>query len=60
MDLASDPAETKSVLAAHPEVVETHRARMSELGRDLAAEVTVPTPLTDEDRARLRALGYLE
>ena len=44
----------------HPDVVEAHRRRIDELGEALAARRAVVERLSEEDRERLRALGYLE
>jgi arylsulfatase A-like enzyme len=59
-DLEGDPGETRDVAAAHPDVVEAHRHRIDELGEALAARRAVVERLSEEDRERLRALGYLE
>ena len=59
-DLARDPAETQDVAARHPNVVAAHARRIDVLTGRLAAGDTGPTGLTDEDRSRLRALGYAD
>ena len=59
-DLARDPGETRDVAAAHPEVVARHRARIEELSERLSARRAVVERLTEDDRERLRALGYLD
>jgi arylsulfatase A-like enzyme len=59
-DLEGDPGETRDVAAAHPDVVEAHRRRIDELGETLSARRAVVERLSEEDRERLRALGYLE
>jgi arylsulfatase A-like enzyme len=59
-DLAADPGETRDVAAAHPEVVAAHRERVAALARSLAAARAPRDELGTEERARLRALGYLE
>jgi arylsulfatase A-like enzyme len=59
-DLASDPGEARDVAAAHPDVVEAHRRRIDELGEALSARRAVVERLSEEDRERLRALGYLD
>jgi arylsulfatase A-like enzyme len=59
-DLAADPGETRDVAAAHPEVVAAHRERVAALASSLAAARAPRDELGAEERARLRALGYLE
>ena len=59
-DLEEDPGETRDVAAAHPNVMEAHRRRIDELGEALSARRAVVERLSEEDRERLRALGYLE
>jgi hypothetical protein len=41
-------------------VAEAHRRRIDELGQALSARRAVVERLSEEDRERLRALGYLE
>jgi arylsulfatase A-like enzyme len=59
-DLEGDPGETRDVAAANPDVVAAHRRRIDELGEALSARRAVVERLSDEDRERLQALGYLE
>ena len=59
-DLDADPAEKTNVSAAHPDVVEAHGARVQALVTKLASEPVPDKPLTDVEKQRLRALGYLE
>jgi arylsulfatase A-like enzyme len=59
-DLERDPGETRDVAAEHPDVVEAHRRRVDELGEALSARRAVVERLSEEDRERLQALGYLE
>jgi len=59
-DLEKDPGETRDVAAVHPNVMEAHRRRIDELGEALSARRAVVERLSEEDRERLRALGYLE
>jgi arylsulfatase A-like enzyme len=59
VDLQTDPQERHDVAAEHPDVVAAHRARIEELERELAAAGVDAAPLSEEDRRRLRALGYL-
>ncbi len=60
VDLETDPAERVDVAAAQPGVVAAHRARLEALTQRLAAESRAPEGLSEEDRRRLEALGYLE
>lgn len=58
-DVVNDPGELDDLANARPEVLEKLRA---ELGRRLAAmneNAPVDVALSDEDRAHLRALGYI-
>ncbi len=63
-DNAADPNQTQNQLAARPEVARELAGRLGDVGnaggdpggRDAAA----PDALDDEDRERLRALGYVE
>lgn len=59
-DLSSDPHERRDVAKAHPEVVASHRSRVDELSRALAAGEVHRRTLSDAERQRLEALGYLE
>lgn len=59
-DLATDPGETADVAAEHPGILEAHRRRIATLSQQLAAPDAPESRLTDEDRERLRALGYAE
>ncbi len=59
-DLESDPAETRDVSDQNLAILEAHRARIEEVSRALGAPEARPSRLTEEDRARLRALGYAE
>ena len=62
LDLEADPGETLDVSARHPQVVETHRQRVEELTRALAATSyrAGTTQMSEEWLNRLRALGYAE
>jgi arylsulfatase A-like enzyme len=60
IDLEQDPDEQRDVAAEHPDIVLTHRVRIGTLGEQLAAKTTTVAPLSEDDRRRLRALGYLE
>lgn len=59
-DLYADPGETVDQTAARPEVASEHRSRIAELRASLSAAAVSGEDLTDLDRSRLRALGYLE
>ena len=59
-DLGSDPHEQRDLSATRSDVVESHRRRIDELTRELAARGARRAVLSPEERARLSALGYLE
>jgi arylsulfatase A-like enzyme len=59
-DLVGDPGERRDVAAEHPDVVARHRARIDELAERLSARLAVLERLSEDDRERLRALGYLD
>jgi arylsulfatase A-like enzyme len=59
-DLESDPGEQRDVAAANALQVHTHRLRINELSRELAGSAAPARELTDEEKLRLRALGYLD
>jgi arylsulfatase A-like enzyme len=67
-DLAEDPEETKNLAAENPEEVERlvrAMERMDEVNQEIGdrinAELDVqPTELTEEQKERLRALGYIQ
>jgi arylsulfatase A-like enzyme len=58
-DLEADPEEDREVGKQHPDVARAHLRRMAELTRDLAAQRVPERELSESDRERLRALGYL-
>lgn len=63
-DLVTDPGE-KSDLALEPSqehaaTLRAHRVRIDELSRQLATHASQAPALSDEDKERLRALGYIE
>lgn len=60
VDLEADPGETRDVSKEYPSVLEDHRRRVKELSKQLAVQVQPEDDLTEEDRDRLRVLGYLE
>ncbi len=59
VDLEADPGETRDVAAGHPEVAAEHRRRIEALEDELAARDAPELELSDADRARLNALGYV-
>ena len=60
VDLEADPGETRDVADRFPEIAARHAARMDSLVSSLAAKSPAASSLSDEDRRRLEALGYLE
>lgn len=60
MDLERDPGETREVSTEHRKVAEELAARIDALAASLATRGAAASELTEEDRARLRALGYAE
>jgi choline-sulfatase len=59
-DLESDPGETNNVVDRHPEVADVLRTRMWTLsGLSSGREELVPSPLDDQTRRQLNALGYV-
>ena len=59
-DLDADPKESVNLIGAEREVSVQHLTRVGELVEALATSQTGNRELTEEDRARLRALGYLD
>ncbi len=63
-DLARDPRELRNVAVQHPEVVERLTARLWEIfdPENPLQEDRQPsqTPLSEEERRRLRSLGYID
>ena len=60
VDLERDPAEETDVSKQNPRIVDAHRSRVEELERRLASAHLPRTQLTEDDRERLRSLGYLQ
>ncbi len=60
IDLERDPGEQHDVKDDFPEVVQQHRDRVSRLIAALGTHHTVSEGLTESDRRRLEALGYLD
>jgi arylsulfatase A-like enzyme len=59
-DLEADPQERSDVAAKFPEVAAEHVERIDQLTRGLAAKAASQRGLTESERERLRALGYLD
>lgn len=59
-DLESDPGEQRDVAQANALQVHAHRVRINELTHALAGSAPPARELTDEEKQRLRALGYLD
>lgn len=61
-DLAKDPAETTDLASSLPEQAQTLVVRMDALARQLVRSAKFPGAdgMSDEDRRRLQALGYLQ
>jgi len=59
-DLESDPGEQRDLAAANALQVDAHRLRIDELSRELAGAPSPARELSDEEKQRLRALGYLD
>jgi hypothetical protein len=60
VDLLADPFEQRDVSHELGEVLQTHRDRVSELVAELSTRRMVSEGLTESDRQRLEALGYLD
>jgi len=60
VDLQRDPGETRNVAHVHSDVLSRHASRMDDLARTLGAPTATASRLSEEDRSRLRALGYAE
>ncbi len=58
-DLSTDPDERTDLSDSRPEEVETLRRLVEGFGAERVLEGREPLELTDEERARLKALGYL-
>jgi arylsulfatase A-like enzyme len=58
-DLEADPLEQSDVAARFPEVTAAHAARIEQLTQSLAASGVPQRELSEAERERLRALGYL-
>ena len=60
-DLEADPHEQRDLAASEPLRVHAFRTRVNELTRDLAAAApAAPRELSEPEKERLRALGYLD
>ena len=61
VDLQNDPGETVDVAEANPEILAAHRSRIDGLVPELSADPrSLFQGLSEEDRARLGILGYLD
>ena len=60
VDLLDDPGEEHDVAAENPSILAEHSERIASLSRALAASKAPASELTEEDRRRLDALGYIE
>jgi hypothetical protein len=60
VDLDADPGEERDVAGEYPEIVEAIEARLAVLSSALAATSVERAGPTEEDKRRLRSLGYLE
>jgi arylsulfatase A-like enzyme len=59
-DLEADPEEMRNVAGDHPDVATLHAERIDILSRQLGTSLRVRQELSEDERERLRALGYLE
>jgi arylsulfatase A-like enzyme len=59
VDLEADPGETRDVAVVHPDVRAAQERRVQELADRLATRDAPELELSEEDRARLEALGYV-
>jgi len=57
-DLQADPMEMQDLASSRPEIVAALRDRAEELSMRFSARRAVLEMISEEDRARLRALGY--
>lgn len=59
-DLLEDPREQRDLAGSRPDLLEEHRRQVVELQRRLGGTARGGDTLSDDDRSRLDALGYLE
>jgi arylsulfatase A-like enzyme len=59
-DLEVDPQERNDVAAGNAQQVQAHRLRLNQLSQELAADASPHRELSEQEKDRLRALGYLE
>lgn len=59
-DLEKDPGETRNLISERKQVGLEHLARAQEIAEKIVAKRPDEGGLTEEDEARLRALGYAE
>jgi arylsulfatase A-like enzyme len=60
VDLATDPGERRDVAAENPAIAESHRSRVDDLTKQLAAADAPVHEVGTLQLDRLRALGYVE
>ncbi len=58
-DVVNDPGELENLAQSHPEILERLRAEIQRRLAELSEGSTVEAELSEEDKAQLRALGYL-
>jgi arylsulfatase A-like enzyme len=58
-DLTNDPGELANLAGSHPEILARLRTELARRLAEMAESSPVEVALSDEDRAHLRALGYL-
>jgi arylsulfatase A-like enzyme len=59
-DIETDPGEKINLVEERPDIALEHLRRVVELTHSLAGQVAEGEELTEQDRERLRALGYLQ
>jgi arylsulfatase A-like enzyme len=59
-DLETDPEERHDLSQEKPRVVLSHRNRLDQLTQELRAQSAPQAGLSEEDKERLRILGYLD
>jgi arylsulfatase A-like enzyme len=59
-DLEVDPHEQKDLAAGNAQQVQAYRMRLNELSQELAADESPHRDLSEDEKERLRTLGYLE
>jgi hypothetical protein len=59
-DLLEDPREQQDLAGSRPELLEEHRRKVVDLQRRLGGAARDGRELSEDDRRRLDALGYVE